>query len=733
MTNSIKSDGHNLEVNSSTLKTSKDVVTLSTFGMQEKWNFDKAGVKKFIDGQIDNIKIMKASFNAAASEVGLQPPIFVLSALMIPQWKCGEYYTDHNYSSAEYKTVKDEYISYLREKCVSEGIIVQDFYDEVATKEEQDYLHELEALGSTADLIKNRAIIANQGNRHLQIDTNTILVDRKAFYKATIGAEKQQDGINASYYDESGLYISPHNKVVYTPNDSKFPQCLAKQHDDYVAESKNRQDRKTPSSNQIYSVCFSKATMDSGFVSYQRKYFPQWNNLWGCYSVDFDQPVYDMTKHIVTAINMSWSQGDGKVDYCAALKSVKVPVQSKSNEITTLDFQAFSYLIKKYTNPKLPEDVRTSLINISDRDYDKQAINSFVQYVINTKDISLLGPILRTIPDTKRGYLMLNDLWDTFKNNSNFQEIIKNPVISDKVTPEDLDVLAKFIPDNSELTIEKANLAQKSKELLGVRNEQLKESLDSIKENIYQDVKIKLDKLGAPYLVTESDKQTLFATINSLMIVDCMKDLTLDGFKQVALSAATNKLLNDKLKQQPTVVEALRHQDNRVHDKVLSKIYIPPINEKFNRAEIDKMVSKIVLDVGLIRAEPTRNVFFEDPQVKQYIHSLNELAALRPMNADREALIEKIAGVLVNAVNSFSNLNSDPKSMSHYLKDRYEEVQKSHPTLLSFEELVTPIHENESTHNITLAIKERLNKISRNSEPELHTDEKASYDSATTF
>lgn len=37
----------------------KDVVTLSTFGMQERWKFDKDGVKRFIDGQIGNIRIMK--------------------------------------------------------------------------------------------------------------------------------------------------------------------------------------------------------------------------------------------------------------------------------------------------------------------------------------------------------------------------------------------------------------------------------------------------------------------------------------------------------------------------------------------------------------------------------------------------------------------------------------------------------------------------------------------------
>ncbi len=292
---------------------SKDVITLSTFGIQE-------------NGQIENIKTMKESFDNAALESGRDAPEIVLSALMIRQWKSGDNYSGQNYESPEYQQVKIEYFTYLKEKSDLAGIKIQDFYKEAATENEQQYLYQLEALGSTADLIKNRAIINNQGNRHLQIDTNTIIVDRKAFYQATMGAEQQQDGMNASYYDDSGLYVSPHNKVVYTCATSEFAKNLENQHNIYVNESKNSADRKTPSSNQIYATAFCKAAMDTGLVNLDRQYYKQWNNLWGCYPVNLEHPTFQMSQHIIMAINMSWSQGDGKVDYCAALKSLKVPI-----------------------------------------------------------------------------------------------------------------------------------------------------------------------------------------------------------------------------------------------------------------------------------------------------------------------------------------------------------------------------------------------------------------------
>lgn len=79
----------------------------------------------------------------------------------------------------------------------------------------------------------------------------------------------------------------------------------------------------------------------------------------------------------------------------------------------------------------------------------------------------------------------------------------------------------------------------------------------------------------------------------------------------MAINVATNKLLSDKLKQHPAIAAILKDQDQWVQDKIKNKIYSAPANEKFNRAEIDKMVTRIISDVGFIRAEGTREKFLK--------------------------------------------------------------------------------------------------------------------------
>lgn len=663
---------------------SRDVVTLSLFGMQARWKADEEGVKKLIDSQVANVIEMKKSFDQAAKESGRNPPEIVLSALMIPQWKSGDNYTDQNYTTSDYLRVKEEYFGYLKEKCEAAGIQVQDFYSEAATSDEKEYLNQLEALGSSADLIKNRAIINNQGNRHLQIDTNTIIVDRKAFYKATIGAEAQKDGMNASYYDDSGEYVSPHNKVVYTCEASEFTKNLKNQHDAYVNESKDKLDRKTPSSNQIYSTGFCKAALDSGLVDFNRKYYQQWNNLWGYYPVNLDHPTFQMTSHIITAINMSWSQGGGKVDYCAALKDIKVPVLSESRETTNLDFQSFSYLIKKYTNPKLSETDRENLLKISDTDYDTRAINSFVGSVIEQRDVSLLGPLLRTIPETQEGNKIRKQLFEAFKNNDDFLSIVQNANIDDKVTPADLVALAKFLPNDVN---EKNILIQKSESLIDTRKNELQGKLLEMKEEIYTVVKGKLDTLGAPYTFTELDKKTISTAVDVLS-QDGVKDQTLKQFQQVAQNMAINAVLNNKLKMQPAIIAALEHADLNVKKQIMSKVYPAPINEKFNTVEVNAMVNRIAFDVKILMAAPAKKAFFENTEVNEFVKKLNELAAVRPMNTETEIQVERMSGAIKKAVGNFVE-KPDVVEMSKHLQDIYESIESPNSVDMSYSDIVS--------------------------------------------
>jgi hypothetical protein len=687
----------------------KDIVTLSTFGMQMKWQANQSDVKKFIDGQIANIREFKQSFDAAAYESGREPPEIVLSALMIPQWKNGDNYTNQNYEAENYLAVKQEYFDYLRQKCHESGIRVQDFYLEAATSDEKQYLNQLEALGSTADLIKNRAIINNQGNRHLQIDTNTIVVDKKEFYKSTIGAntETQKDGMNASYYDDSGLYISPHNKVVYTCETSEFAQNLEKQHNEFVTDSKDRLDRKTPSSNHVYSTAFCKAAMNTGLVNFNREYYQQWNNLWGYYPVQLKNPIYEMSKHIITAINMSWSQGDGKVDYCAALKNIKVDVPAPSGEKTTIDFQAFAYLIKKYTNPKLPPEEREQFLAISDVNYDQRAIEIFVSNVIDKKNISILGPLLRSINYTDGGKIIRNKLFEIFKNVPSFLDTVQNPNIDSKVSPEDLRTLADFIPDGAGLDAEKEKLKYAAQELIRERKIELESILPTLKAEIYVKVKEKLDSLGAPYIVTDQDK-TIISTIIDKMDPNILQDNNIEQFQLIALNLATNKVFSDRLKMQPAVQEALEDASSSTQDKISKKIYQLPINEKFNRGEIDSMVNRVASDIKILEAEPVKGKFFEDSSVKQFIHWLNALAAIRPIIPEREVQIERMAETIITAVKSFTQ-TPHIAFMSKHLQENYDKLQDKYQTTVRYSDFFDPIQKDTLMSKLLFTVKPSQN------------------------
>ena len=655
---------------------SKDIITLSTFSIQDRWVSNKQAGKKFIDEQITNILEMKKSFDEAAIQSGRDKPTIVLSALMIPQWKRGDSYTDQTYQTIDYLTAKNEYFDYLKEKCEASGIVLEDFYSNVATPDEKLYLHRLEALGSNADLIKNRAIINNKGNRHLQLDTNTIIVDKKAFYKATIGSDSQKDGMNASYYDDSGLYVSPHNKVVYTNPNSIFVENLTKSQNAYVSESKNNPDRKTPSSNQIYSVCFSKAAMDTGLTNFQRKYYQQWNNLWGYYPVNLDNPTFKMTKHIITAINMSWSQGEGKVDYCSALKGLKVEVLSDGDEKTTLDFQSFAYLIKKYTNEKLSDEDREKLLALSDTDYDARAIEAFFKHVVSQKNIALLGPLLRTIPETTRGKELREKLFKTVKDNPDFLTTVTDIPLIATVTPTDLEELAKFIPENNNLDAQRNHLLSKKEELFTQRKNELRDNLVTMKQQIYENVKKKLDTLGFPYTVTDEDKIDISQAVDDLVDsgITC---LTLDQIKQSAQSLSEKKVLNNRLKLQPEVLAACKQAEPSINNIISRKLYSPPMNEKFNRAEIDAMVGRIVFDVKVLNADKVKEAFFKSDFVTNFITDLDRLAAIRPMNDVTEAQVEQMSKALVTTVKEIiQNPNVVLKEHINSL-----EIKMAHPTI----------------------------------------------------
>jgi len=426
-----------------------DVVTLTTFAMEDAWKKSPEAIMRMVETEMGKVKKMQDAFDGAAKGSGRQPPEFVLSTLMIPTWG------QSSYSNKDYIPRQVAYVKMIKETCERLGlkITVVNFYEK-ATEAEKQFLNNCRAKGSCADIMKNRSIIDNQNARHLNIDTNTIINDLKGFYRHTFGVSdaQQRDGINLSYYDNN--YVSVHNKVVYTRPGSLFARALDQAQKEYTMENKANYEHKKPNMNTLYSLVFSKAAERCGLSSRKRSYFEKWDNLWHYNPANFQREEFSMSRYIVTAINMAWSQGAGKVDYNARLKGIQVEVAYKDQNVS-VDFSAIAYIIKKHTNALLDEEARKELLAKSDAEFDRLALTAFFNHVVNTKDIRLIAQFLAAVPNTDLGKGFFLALYNglTEENENTLKALINSEfkVDSSVVSPHDVKNVIRSMPESSSI------------------------------------------------------------------------------------------------------------------------------------------------------------------------------------------------------------------------------------------------------------------------------------------
>jgi phage tail tube protein FII len=221
--------------------------------------------------EIVNIKKIRDGLSQAAKKARRDPPEFILSILLIPDWnRNGNSYNDQTYLNKK-KFFLEEFTNKVIsipkiEDDIDVKVVIEDFINKASlSPEELAYLHKLKAAGSNADMIKTRAIIDNLNrDKHLQLDSNTVVPSFEELYYKTFEASTQKDGINASFYDE--YYISAHNKMIYTTPTGLIATrgrleihlkewCNNHQNDD---EDKNK--------NSIYSKVFTRALIEIDYV-----------------------------------------------------------------------------------------------------------------------------------------------------------------------------------------------------------------------------------------------------------------------------------------------------------------------------------------------------------------------------------------------------------------------------------------------------------------------------------
>ena len=364
----------------------RDKVTINLYSIETD---DRHGYNRIFLDEFANIKKICDGLAKAATEAGKTSPEFVLSILLVPNWK-----RDHNsYTDSTYLAKKEKFLDEAVKKFGGiENIKVEDFYCHCTmTKEERAYMHNLKVMGSNADMIKTRAIINNADIcRHLQLDSNTIVPSFKELYEQTFIAKTQKDGLNASFYDH--FYVSAHNKMVYTTpggeihKNSKLEILLW----EWCRDHQDDQTDKVGTKNSIYSKVFTKAL--SNIIC--TKEFKE-DNGHLLYPATLNKNVYWLTSCMITAVNMSWSPAEEKEhSEISALKSVPA---IKIGEDGIFNFQCFYNVLKKHTwdlrlhskmlsihDPSIDgEASRTLLLDNSNSALELQGIKEFYQRAID--------------------------------------------------------------------------------------------------------------------------------------------------------------------------------------------------------------------------------------------------------------------------------------------------------------------------------------------------------------
>ncbi|MGE3318298.1 MAG: hypothetical protein AB7I18_03290 [Candidatus Berkiella sp.] len=355
----------------------------------------------------ENIRKIIAGLTEAARKSGKKPPEFVLSVLLIPNWNK----EGNGYNNQDYQSTKQAFVEKARQE-FGDLIRVEDLYEEGnLTEEEKAYMDHLQQGGSNADIIKTRAIINNQGNRHLQLDSNTLVKDYDTLYGKTFGLDQdqQQDGLNACFYRQN--YLDAHNKMVYTAPEGRVAPALANRYLEYVRENQHNANEKKPGKNSVFDNVFPPALCDAGLTHHN-------TNVFGGYSFyppNLDAPEFHLTSEIVTAINMSWSTK--KPDLMT--ERLKKEVAPLLTERGTFDFPSIAYIAKKYTgllpnnsvDSDSPSDSFEKFMNISDWKTDLNALASYFKHVA-TNNPDLISALVKIIPNTSKGNVITQQLFD---------------------------------------------------------------------------------------------------------------------------------------------------------------------------------------------------------------------------------------------------------------------------------------------------------------------------------
>ncbi|MCW8471262.1 hypothetical protein OQJ19_11460 [Fluoribacter gormanii] len=378
-------------------------------------------------GNRQDVVRLKEGLESAAKKRGEIPPKFEITLFLIPDWDKKEDYNSPNYIAAKEKMIQDA------QKFYGNDILIKDFLRSNVSDAELKFLRNCKAMGSVADIVKTRTIIDNQGRPCLQTDSNVTWANNNfdKLYELTFHSDT--DAFNSSRCSE--VYVSAHNKLVFTGSESKLPGILAKTLVDYCTEYDSDPWHKDERCNGVYDIAFCEGMSQHG-LTYRVRVDDKYKNdkTFDFYPAILEDYRYKLMPLVIACQRESWRVG---------MPPPKPEVLELTGGLTKADGDKKPAMEVEINGVKYGYYHFKSLIRVYTNIPSWHAEEERYKYVRQTQDFVKIAEHARNIFVSKQDTLLCMEIFARYYNAVK-QEYEAGHLITGKRA---LEALSKLIPD----------------------------------------------------------------------------------------------------------------------------------------------------------------------------------------------------------------------------------------------------------------------------------------------
>lgn len=487
-----------------------------------------------------NIAKIYSRLAEEAKKNNKEPPLCEVITLLIPNWEK----KDNDFNHPEYIEKKKKYLEELQTALKDVPVEVIDFINpEVIDAYELEYLNGLTNYGIIADLMKNKEILRHSHEPHIQMDTNTDILDFEKFYHATIGQDPAyyRDALDVTAYNR--FFLTVTNKVgFFAPEGSvgnggtHFTHYLREAREAFFFSQSPEELLESKKRNAIYEEIFTAALEKAGYV---KRVKPQHKlgaiDQFHANVTDASKlPFFGITPEVAVVARQTWLNKDGSASKGSGVERLKSLPPLKYGDSLLISTH-ISFIIRRHTGNvalTLKEDHK-SFLKLVDT---KRDIEILVQYykAIKNKHPAYYLDILRVIPNIEEGKRLLVAMGDEYL--SDREKLDEVDRIYDKIN----DIIGYH--DNE---LELIDL-QQLRETCSILQTALSDFYDNNDPNHLSITKL-LDELDNILSINEPiDETTVNSFVRSLNAID---DITVDSrlfaIKETLTQKSKHSLINN--------------------------------------------------------------------------------------------------------------------------------------------------------------------------------------------